>query len=750
MKKLYPVGIILWFLSLSQFAFAQLSDGGINAYFGIDGDTRSYRVKYGPSIGMIASDDWFSPTPSTKNVIDTTNAAYYALHLSMDENLAFSKRMSVPLFSKINGKLWLDAVYGRDYLATSPLTDSNAFTIACKNGDNPGNWVGGSTNFPDKNDLVDVYAHMRRDGTNITDSLWFFTGVSTVGTSGSRYFDIELYKKDFSYNGGTGVFTTAGTEAGHTEWIFDASGNIIQTGDMIVAVNYSPGSAPVVDLRIWVSDNTFNTAMPAYFDFEGTFDGSTPAYGYASILSKTGTTEFGSGIANYSATPAKDTTYSTPWGTEQSTKIWGTQYQTLQLIEIGLNLTRIGVDPALYTAVGLNPCESMFSSIFFKSRSSNSFLSNMQDFVAPMTFLRTPVMDYTVTPDALRCNKSTGSILLTPNSTMGYYTWQTPNGTISSSNSDSSQINVSSTGTYIVKASPIQGCPPTRSDTIIIQKDTFPPIASIFTAISPTLDTLIFFGGDAAASNYPTPFGGSQGLLWDWSGPGGFTSSIQNPKNDTVWGTYQLIVTEIRNGCKDTISTPISYLMFGILAQNSIKLEGKYANENIQLNWQSKGAIDAVSYTIEKSTNGRDFSPIGVLTNSGADQYFETGYFQFEDEHPSAGNNFYRVKIVTKWGVIAYSNISLVGAEMKIQPRIFISADPSGANPLLNVNTKSGQQATLVFYTAAGEKLGYKKILINAGSNHIPIVVPGNGARSVTVVSLYMDNRVVFTGKLLK
>ena len=78
-----------------------------------------------------------------------------------------------------------------------PLIDSTVFTIAAKNGDNPTNWIGGKSNTPDKNDLLDVYAHMRRDGLNIHDSLWLFTGVSTVGTSGSRYFDVELYKNRF-------------------------------------------------------------------------------------------------------------------------------------------------------------------------------------------------------------------------------------------------------------------------------------------------------------------------------------------------------------------------------------------------------------------------------------------------------------------------------------------------------------------------------------------------------------------------
>ncbi len=339
----FPVSILVLIAGLIPLStLAQLTNGGTNAYFGVDGDTRNNYVKYGTVSGLIATDDWFSSSSSSYSVIDTSNAATYLSLLQGGANLGFNKRMSVPLFSKMNGKLWLDAVYGRDYVATSPLFDSTVFTIAAKNGDNPTNWVGGTSNIPDKNDLLDVYAHMRRDGTNIHDSLWLFTGVSTVGTSGSRYFDIELYKKNFSYNSLTGTFSTAGTEAGHTQWLFDASGNVTQTGDMILAVNFTPGSAPVVDVRIWVSQTTYATVTPAYFNFGPNFDGATPAFGYASILSKSGGTDFGSGISNFSATPAQDTTYATPWGTEQSTKNWGTQYLSLQLVEVGLNLTRIG------------------------------------------------------------------------------------------------------------------------------------------------------------------------------------------------------------------------------------------------------------------------------------------------------------------------------------------------------------------------------------------------------------------------
>lgn len=565
MKQIYT--LFLFAMSCFPFgAIGQLNNGGKYANFGVDADTRSNYMKYGLVTGAVASDDWFAPSLTGYNVIDTSNAASYLSLLQAGSNFSFNKRMSVPLYSKIGGRLWLDAVYGRDFSAANSLKDSTTFTIASKNGDNPSNWAGGVSSFPDKNDLIDVYAHMRRDGITVNDSLWLFTGVSTYGVNGSRYFDIELYKNSFSYNSTTGKFTTAGTSAGHTEWLFDPIGNVIQTGDMILAVTYSPGTAPIVDVRIWVSQSTWSTVSPSDFSFNASFDGATPAYGYASIISNTGSTAFGAGISNYSLTAAQDTTYATPWGSNNSTTGWNAQYQTQQFIEIGLNLTRIGLDPALYSTLGSNPCQSLFSNIFFKSRSSASFTSNMQDFMVPLTFVMPPVLDYTLKPDTLRCNRTVGTIQITNHTTVGTYTWQTlGGGNISASNADSSQLTITKPGTYIVSASPADGCPATRTDTVVIPIDTFRPKASIAVSLVGNFSYLQFWGGDAVASNYPTPFGGSQGLTWNWSGPNAFTSTIQNPRTaDTTnaWGTYQLIVTEKRNGCKDTARKAISVYDF--------------------------------------------------------------------------------------------------------------------------------------------------------------------------------------------
>jgi len=586
--KFYYVALLATGL-LPITCLAQLNNGGLYSLFGVDADSRSNYMKYGLVTGAVTSDDWFAPSGYGNNVIDTANASTYLSQLQSGTNTSFSKRMSQLLYAKISGKLWLDAAYGRDFVAAASLKDSTVFMSAAKNGDNPTSWNGGVASTPAKNDLVDVYAHMRRDGVSVYDSLWFFTGASTYSTNGNSYYDAELYKNSFLYNSSTGVFSSGGTSNGHTEWLFDASGNLTQTGDLIVAVTSTPGSVPVIDVRIWVSQTTFNTyyggaLSPSRFNFNGSYSsGSGSTYGYASIVSKTGTTAFGAGISNSSGTVAQDSTYATPWGTIVSGTGWSALYQTQQFTEVGLNLSRIGVDPALYSA--LNPCQSLFSNIFFKSRSSASFTANLQDFVAPLTFLRSPVMDFSITADTLRCNHPAGTITLTNNTTAGYYSWKAINGgNISGTNGDSSSLSVSKAGTYIVSASPAQGCPTALVDTIVIPIDTFPPKASAFAGM--TGQYLDLYGGNVAASNYSTPFGGSAGLTWSWSGPNSFSSTVQNPVTDTVWGDYALTVTEKRNGCTATATTTVKRNMFiallvnGTIAANSSQRQSIYLAGN--------------------------------------------------------------------------------------------------------------------------------------------------------------------------
>jgi hypothetical protein len=398
---------------------------------------------------------------------------------------------------------------------------------------------------------------------------------------------------------------------------------------------------------------------------------------------------------------------------------------------VGLNLTRIGVDPALYSA--LSPCQPLFSDIFFKSRSSNSFTADMKDFVTPMVFTQNPVMDYSLRGDTIRCNHLAATITLTNNSTFGYYTWQPLSGAIAGSNSDSSQLSINKPGEYIVSASPAQGCPPTRVDTIIVPIDTFPPVASAFSGLSGNM--LALYGGNAIASNYPTPFGGSQGLTYNWSGPDAFSSTLQNPLTDTVWGKYLLTVTEKRNGCTDTASATVSANMFIALLSNNLFLSGSSGPGGVSLHWQDVNAAAVSSYVVERMNETSVFQQIGTVVSSGCLCYL--------DAHPLAGEGFYRIKAVAMSGPSYYSVVISVGVESG--DNYYFAGGPAGMNLVADVS-KDGQ-GVLVVYDLKGQTLQKRNVWLSQGGNTIALPAKSAGVPTVQVVGLFVKGRLVFSGK---
>src|SRR5438309_4979976 len=170
-------------LLLTLGVHAQITTPIIKAGFGVDGDLDNNYFK-----GFIQSgnDDWFSKTLGTGTyVIDTNGAAAMAKRFTTDPNfrkLPFYRTMRVPQLSIINNRLWLDAIYIRDYNGQAG-GDSTAFVSSNKNAQNPGIWTGGNSSVLDKNDISDMLIHVRRAGPNKTDSLWLFGGLSVRGTN---------------------------------------------------------------------------------------------------------------------------------------------------------------------------------------------------------------------------------------------------------------------------------------------------------------------------------------------------------------------------------------------------------------------------------------------------------------------------------------------------------------------------------------------------------------------------------------
>ena len=324
----------------------------------------------------------------------------------------------------------------------------------------PGNWYSPPTQpVPNKNDILDVMMHLRRDGPSISDSLWLFGGVSIDGTTGDRYFDFEMYQTDLSFDKASGTFSGYGPDGGHTTWTFDASGNVLTAGDIIFSADYGSSALSSIEARIWI-DKASLSINPAGFNWSGTFEGASNGaqYGYAGITPKTAG-NFYTGLENSAST----------WAGAFSLIIGNntvaTNYISGQFMEFSVNLTKLGLDPN--TMIGKSSCDMPFRRFIVKSRSSMSFTSQLKDFVAPIDFFKSAVGQAT-SDGSLYCGY-TGPVNLYVSDaiTSSVYTWTTIDGNIIS-NPVNDSITVNSAGTYIVSQQLQSFCPIYSTDTIVV------------------------------------------------------------------------------------------------------------------------------------------------------------------------------------------------------------------------------------------------------------------------------------------
>lgn len=455
--------LLLTFLLLPAWMMAQITTATVKAYFGVDGELRANYM--GSSVQT--SDDWFRNASGTGIQVIDTNGAYarmqrYATDVAY-RRLPFSAGMSLPQFTVSNNRLLYDAYYYRDYHGD----DSTIFASGSnKNGMSPADWSTPiAQSVPDKNEILETMMHIRRAGPYTTDSLWMFGGVSIENTTGSRYFDFELWQTDITYNRAGLNFTGYGPDAGHTSWKFDGSGNVTQVGDIIFTAEFSSSSLSFIEARLWVNINDVTAnPNPANFTWGPNFDGASlgSIYGYKSITPKTAG-------AFYSGLQSANNTWPGPFGLIIGSNAMQTNYTSGQFMEFSVNLTKIGLDPVM-AQLGGNACGLPFKKVFIKSRASTSFTAALKDFVLPFKFFAAPKATVQATVPKFCGSSGVTDISVTNPLITSTYSWVTSDGRIVGTNSGTT-ITADTTGTYIVQQQLLASCPAYATDTIIITAD---------------------------------------------------------------------------------------------------------------------------------------------------------------------------------------------------------------------------------------------------------------------------------------
>ena len=180
--------------------------------------------------------------------------------------------------------------------------------------------------------------------------------------------------------------------------------------------------------------------------------------------------------------------------------------------------------------------------------------------------------------------------------------------------------------------------------------------------------------------------------------------------NNTLLGTAVL-----DNLTVSLASSPLPVTLVDFTAYNK-------NNQYSLLNWQTSAEIDFDHFEIEHSTANSNFSYIGTVTGHTNTQ--GTQNYNFTDNSPTEGANYYRLKMVDIDGKYSYSKTVKLTFNLSI-----INLYPNPAKDLVylknNMNFTSGQPLGIEMINPLGQQL-LSETIATAGTDKITVHFPAS------------------------
>ena len=167
----------------------------------------------------------------------------------------------------------------------------------------------------------------------------------------------------------------------------------------------------------------------------------------------------------------------------------------------------------------------------------------------------------------------------------------------------------------------------------------------------------------------------------------------------TVTGTYYLVVTSYKNNISGAYTATVTtgaVLPLKLVSFNAVRSTD---SKNL-LKWTSSEELNLSYYQVQKSTNNIVFEDLVNGKIMASNNPLGSSY-QFFDPSSATENQFYRLKIVEKSGLVSYSPIALI---KQTAASISITAFPNPAINFLQLEMKSmqGKQANITVTNAMG------------------------------------------------
>ncbi|MEO8960376.1 MAG: T9SS type A sorting domain-containing protein [Ginsengibacter sp.] len=187
-------------------------------------------------------------------------------------------------------------------------------------------------------------------------------------------------------------------------------------------------------------------------------------------------------------------------------------------------------------------------------------------------------------------------------------------------------------------------------------------------------------------------------------GPASYVGIAYTTKNNSVLDT--------------AIVSNVTLTLGGVLSSNITNFNARNVGDKYSfLNWTESGINGYAHYEIERSTVTTDFKKIESVPASTISQV--TNNYTFKDIAPENGTNFYRIKLISNDGSVAYSPVVKVNFNFR---KIEIFPNPAKKQIFVrnNKNFSEGKKINIQLLDFDGKVL-YRKNVATTGVDIIPI-----------------------------
>ena len=159
----------------------------------------------------------------------------------------------------------------------------------------------------------------------------------------------------------------------------------------------------------------------------------------------------------------------------------------------------------------------------------------------------------------------------------------------------------------------------------------------------------------------------------------------------------------------------------------------KQANGNVLLKWTTISEHNHKYFSIEHSSDGVNYTVIGQISSLGNTS---NGFsYEFMDNKPATGKNFYRLKLVDISASHKYSDIRIVQVNPRYQGRLIVFPNPAVSSITMQLNVEDNEAIKVGIYDGTGNMALSKTCIIQNQKIELDIESLTTGVYAIVIVT---------------